>query len=680
MQIDLRTFCQFLLLLSLWFSPFSIVNAQTSAQGPHMQVSLVTEYQQFKAGINWIGIHFQPDDQWHTYWQNPGDSGEAPAISWSTPEGVSAGDIIWPIPTPIPVAHLVNYGYDGANLLMVPIELTNDYVETNQTVSISVDVSWLVCKEDCIPGWATLSNELRVSASPIKTSDAVLFEKTRHKLPNNTLLNAIHEFTEQHILVSLTPPSQGEWSLLPLAPGTVTHSASQQQISNQQDITLVLEKSDYFSSNDAPLQFLLTDGDVGYYVDSQFNHLPLDSASQATTTPLIVTLLMAFLGGLILNLMPCVLPVLSIKALSLQQSSKSTFTKFGFLLGVLASFCAFAIVIITLQQTGQAVGWGFQMQSPWVVALLAFLFVYIALTLMDVAPAGQRLSGIGQQFVEGQGFGSQFATGVLAVIVASPCTAPFMAAALGVALVSEPVITLSIFISLGLGFALPLTLLFWLPALTRWIPKPGGWMQTFRQFLAFPMLATVVWLVWVYLNQTNSLALLWLLSSLLLFSLAIWWTSKSRTFVSSAASIVLVAVSLWLPIDVATNHREPESPVAINAFSQAKLSSLKSENQVVLVNMTADWCITCKVNEQVAFNSNEFDDAIRQPNVHYLVGDWTNKNDQILSYLNQYKRSGVPLYVVYAGDRSYQVLPQILTTQIVTDAIENALGDIQNEG
>lgn len=673
---SLYSFIQKVAAILILLTAFDGKADESTALGPHIKVSLVSEFQGLQAGINWLGIYLEPEEQWHTYWRNPGDSGEAPAIAWQLPEGVTAGDIQWPLPSEIPVAHLVNYGYNGANLLMVPITIDQDVIASNQSLKIIADLSWLVCKEDCIPGWATLSQTFVIDTpnNQVASNDKPLFDLTRELLPSTTQLDAKHEITEQNIVVSLTPPVSGEWRLMPFSSAIIQHSGTQQLIQTEQDVSVVLAQSDYFSASQEDIAFLLTDGKQGFYVNSQFNGVAPTESSSAQSLWLLA--LMAFAGGLILNLMPCVLPILSIKALGMQQGQPSTLTKSAYFLGVMASFMLFALVIILLKQSGTAVGWGFHMQEPWVIALLAFLFTFIALSLLDVAPSGGGLAGFGQSLIEGQGARSQFFTGVLAVIVASPCTAPFMAAALGVAMVSEPFVTLVLFASLGLGFALPLSLLFVIPALTKRLPKPGPWMQTFRQFLAFPILATVIWLVWIYLQQTSSLAQLWLLSSLLLFSLAIWLGS---IFTKKAWLCYVLALAALLPILAQSNSNQTPSIASSISFSQTKLQQLRKNNQVVLVNMTADWCITCKVNEQVAFSSTEFDQAIASENVHYLIGDWTNKNAEILEYLNQYQRSGVPLYVLYAGTKSYTVLPQILTTDIVVNAIKQATGEIENE-
>lgn len=670
-------FFKFISILCFSLATSAIAQEQSSnsstASGPHIKVSLLSEYQELSSGVNWIGVYLQPEKDWHTYWRNPGDSGEAPKFSWKLPEGLNAGDIEWPIPDEIRVAHLVNYGYEGANLLMVPIYLETEQILQNSPITIGVDLSWLVCKEDCIPGWASLSKDFLFNEVPTSSGDSPLFSETRNRLPNPLSIEARHELTDQNIVVSLSPPKDSVWRLLPLENAVIQHNGQQTLVTDNENkaLSVVLALSDYFKTSQEDVAFLLTDGNQGYYVKSALN-----IASQSSGHSLWLLALMAFTGGLILNLMPCVLPILSIKALGIQQQDQTLLGKSAYFFGVLSSFLGFAIFIIVLKQGGDLVGWGFHMQHPWVVALLAYLFTYIALSLLNIAPSSGRLAGIGQNLTQGQSASSQFFTGVLAVIVASPCTAPFMAAALGVAMVSDASVTLIIFASLGIGFALPMTLLFAIPRMRNLLPKPGIWMENFRQFLAFPIFATVVWLVWIYLQQTDAFSQLWLLSGLLFFCMLIWLSSKAKkriSFVLNSIAILSIAIIAVPTIEKKNlnQHRQ--------AFNLARLQELRDANQIVLVNMTADWCITCKVNEHVAFSSDKFEQAIKAKNVHYMVGDWTNKNDEILKYLNRFQRSGVPLYVVYAGNINSTVLPQILTTDIVVSAIELAKGEIKNE-
>lgn len=653
-----------------------VTNTAQLGRGPHIEVALVSELDGAKIGQDqWLGILLSTEKHWHTYWRNAGDSGEPPTVKWQSPSDITFGEFHWPIPAQIPVAHLTNYGYEGKTLLMVPFTINNLVPEVSR-VSITADLSWLVCKEDCIPGWATLSIELPVLDSPKVATNGQLFEQTRKLLPQPEKLSALYEVTDQFLTLSLELPSKSNWQLLPFRSDLIQHSAQQQWLTEPDDVktNVLLQKSDYFSVESEPTDWLLTDGKKGYYVQATVNTTnPSIPQGQASIWLMV---LFAFIGGLILNIMPCVLPVLSLKAISVTSSGDNK-NHWGYLIGIMVSFGLFATLIITLKASGNAIGWGFHLQEPLVIAFLAFLFVFIALMLWDLVPNVAGISGLGQNLTQGDSFTSSFFTGVLAVIVASPCTAPFMATALGVAMVSPTYVTFLIFAALGLGFALPMTLLSLSPRFARLLPKPGAWMNTFKHFLAFPMLATVIWLIWVFLGQTNSLGQLWLLTGLLSFAFCFWLASLYVGKKALLATIFGLFIAFYTSIkgsELATTAKV----ITQSSFSEQKLANMRNNNQVIVVNMTADWCITCKVNEQVAFSDETLQAVLAQENVQYLVGDWTNKNQEILDYLTRYQRSGVPLYVVYAGNQSGQVLPQVLTPDIVINAIQQAQQELNN--
>ena len=653
-----------------------VTNTAQLGRGPHIEVALVSELDGAKIGQEqWLGVLLSTEKHWHTYWRNAGDSGEPPTVKWQSPSDITFGEFHWPIPAQIPVAHLTNYGYEGKTLLMVPFTINNLVPEVSR-VSITADLSWLVCKEDCIPGWATLSIELPVLDSPKVATNGQLFEQTRKLLPQPEKLSALYEVTDQFLTLSLELPSESNWQLLPFRSDLIQHSAQQQWLTEPDDVktNVLLQKSDYFSVESEPTDWLLTDGKKGYYVQATVNTTnPSIPQGQATIWLMV---LFAFIGGLILNIMPCVLPVLSLKAISVTSSGDNK-NHWGYLIGIMMSFGLFATLIITLKASGNAIGWGFHLQEPLVIAFLAFLFVFIALMLWDLVPNVAGISGLGQNLTQGDSFTSSFFTGVLAVIVASPCTAPFMATALGVAMVSPTYVTFLIFAALGLGFALPMTLLSLSPRFARLLPKPGAWMNTFKHFLAFPMLATVIWLIWVFLGQTNSLGQLWLLTGLLSFAFCFWLASLYVGKKALLATIFGLFIAFYTSIkgsELATTAKV----ITQSSFSEQKLANMRNNNQVIVVNMTADWCITCKVNEQVAFSDETLQAVLAQENVQYLVGDWTNKNQEILDYLTRYQRSGVPLYVVYAGNQSGQVLPQVLTPDIVINAIQQAQQELNN--
>ena len=774
------------------------------ASGPHIKVNLFADTSNFDSTSTIpLGVLFRPDPQWHTYWINPGDSGEPPKMDWSlsitsyhpdiidkiTNESVedsplsvsselithsnlnanqseekssanqkitSISEISWPIPKVIPVAHLVNYGYEAENLLTVNATLSRTHIteiiktHTNQlneqnhkqserikhTLNIVADVSWLVCKEDCIPGWATLTLNIPLDSENIDIADVAksdmleinsetsaydatqfaiaheienlakqakaessesqqldvqmlisnieyLFAEQKKRLPNKEIKTGLFEVTQNEIVFEVPNIDDSDWYIFPVQGNIINHASSQINVYDETENTLriVAPLADFFNYKSDTMQLLVSNGEQAFYVNAkQSNAVTALSLSNAESSNIWLYVLMAFAGGLILNLMPCVLPILSIKAMALQNTQTEKKHKLAYLLGVMVCFNAFATLILLLQAGGQKVGWGFHMQEPIVLVLLALLFTFLALILLDVVQFSGRFAGLGQGLVEGQSFGSHFFTGALAVIVASPCTAPFMAAAIGIAMVSEPSITLLIFNALALGFALPLTLLFMSKRVLNWLPKPGGWMLTFKHFMAFPMFATVVWLVWVFAGQLGTQAQFLLMLLLVIFCMFVWLLAQLKSSIGKRVSVLGIMLSLVASLYITTlfeqlgNNSEASSntELAFTTFSQPRLDELKQAGKVVFVNMTADWCITCKVNEQVALRNSQIKNIIDDPNVVYMVGDWTNKNQEILDYLSEYKRAGVPLYVVYAGNSSKQILPQILTPNMVVEAIEKA--------
>ena len=671
--------------------------AANFATGPHIEVSLLSDKASVAPGstIN-VGVLFKPDPQWHTYWLNPGDSGEAPTIKWQSNYDISFGDINWPMPIGIPVAHLVNYGYEGENLLSVEVNIPDNLALTQNaqdssnpnSIFIQADVSWLVCKEDCIPGWATLTLSIPLHTESTASAYESLFEETRKLLPRSEQKSGLFEVTDEAIVFEVRDIQADDWTVFPFRSDLINHAAAQSVVSDGTTTRIIVPRSDYFYGEPSELKWLISNGRSAYYVSGEPSaSAPLNAGktTELTMASLAVFALMAFVGGLILNVMPCVLPILSIKAMALQNSHQSLTHKFAYLAGVLFCFNVFALIIVLLQQSGQQVGWGFHMQEPVVVVVLAFLFTWIALVLLDAMAINSNLANLGQGLVNGESATAHFATGTLAVIVASPCTAPFMAAALGIALVSEPYVTLLLVNALAIGFALPLTLLFVSKRAKNWLPKPGAWMETFKRVLAFPMFATVAWLCWVFAGQKGAQLQFVLLSALILFCMFIYLLGQSKrastkTF-NSLAALLCFALPIWISTTAQLGSREQSTnsnALAYVDFDRERLAKLISDEEVVVVNMTADWCITCKVNEQVAFSSNEVKAALAQEGVTYMLGDWTNKNNEILQYLNEYQRAGVPLYVVYSGSQNKQVLPQILSPSTIINAINQAKEEVPN--
>ena len=407
----------------------------------------------------------------------------------------------------------------------------------------------------------------------------------------------------------------------------------------------------------------------------------LRSLPPATTSlGILAALLFAFLGGIILNLMPCVLPVLSFKVIGLAQSGESLAKARSHALwytsGVLVSFAAVGLLVIALRAAGQALGWGFQLQQPGFVAFLVYVLLAVGLSLSGVFTIGAGLAGSGQGLASKSGPAGDFFTGVLACIVASPCTAPFMGPALAFAFASSSIVALLIFLALGLGLALPFLLVGFVPALASRLPKPGAWMETFKQVLAFPMYLTAVWLVWVLGKQRGVDAIGYVLIGAVVLALALWWIEHARARqkpLGRAFAIVLMFASLlpiWLIARLDPPARAVNEADSAVAYSSEKLASLRGEGRTVFVNMTADWCVTCKANEKAVLASAHFADLLKQANAVYMKGDWTNVDPEITAFLQAHGAVGVPLYVVFRGAQGNgQVLPTVLTSGIVEDAL-----------
>ena len=406
--------------------------------------------------------------------------------------------------------------------------------------------------------------------------------------------------------------------------------------------------------------------------------LKADSEDNIASTPLGLILLFALVGGLILNLMPCVFPVLSIKVLSFTQQHQTITERqrhgVAYTAGVVSSFVAIAAIMLSLRAAGEAIGWGFQLQSPSFVLFLVYLFILLGLSLSGYMQLFSGLMSVGQSSNTHNGLGSSFMTGVLATTVASPCTAPFMGPALGFAISQTSLVALLVFAFLGLGMALPFVALTLIPSLTQKLPKPGQWMDNLKQFLAFPMYLTAIWLLWVVGRQTGIEIVIAICVGLVLMVMAIWfWQLAAKNSPSTYNTLIkLVAIGLFISaIAYPSTKLENNDQPRWQDYSPQRLSELRQSGQAVFVNLTADWCITCLVNERIAMGEG-FYQALEDNNISYLKGDWTHKDPEITALLNQYNRNGVPLYLLFAKDSgSAEILPQFLTTAILIEALES---------
>jgi thiol:disulfide interchange protein DsbD len=641
-----------------------------------------------------VGLWLEHDPHWHTYWSNPGDSGLATRIDWVLPPGFAAGPIEWPRPERLPVGELVNHGYSGT--VVLPVTLTTPAaLAPGETVTIAATARWLICEVECIPGKAdyelTLPARERAAADARWSAD---FALARLRLPRaDPALAAGYRVDGERVIVSLRGVGAAAWrdtTPFPATPQVVSNSAAAQWSTGGDEASFTLPLSDAYAGAPERFDLVLARGDTALAVTARLeartraSGAPTTAASATPRTPAMgiwLALLFAFAGGVILNLMPCVFPVLSLKALGALEAGDDARElrrhANGYALGVVASFVALALLLLALRAAGATLGWGFQLQRPGFVAAMVLLFFALGLSLSGLYELTPGLAGAGQRLTEGRGRPAAFFTGVLACVVASPCTAPFMGSALGYALAQPALVGLLVFAALGLGMAAPMLLLGWWPALARRLPRPGPWMDTFKQLLAFPLYLTVVWLLWVYGEQTSPRAMAQLGAALVAVAFALWLLqrtrARSRPVARALALAVLAGALLWPVLRDAPEAAQAgtrASAVAHEPWSRERLDALLDAGRPVLVNMTAAWCITCMANERVALSSKAFDDALAAKQVVYLKGDWTRGDTAITSYLESFGRSGVPLYVLYPGrGREPIVLPQLLTPNVVTEAI-----------
>jgi thiol:disulfide interchange protein len=668
------------LLLALPVTPGWAAAVQT----PHVEAELVSETTTLLRGDNSLALRLKPDAGWHTYWRNPGDTGQPTKIEWTLPSGVTAGDIQWPYPHSFRLGDLTNYGYGEETLLPVTLRVPQSWPAL-KPLKVLARARWLVCADVCIPGHAELSLELPVTASAqVNGAWQNAFARTRNQLPQ--AMDALHaSFAIEKGRISVQVYGQDfrgtQVEFFPIQPRLFATRTEPALALESNALRLTQNLSEDFSGAPEHVGGVLVVSRNGTRNAYAIDAVPGTVAAVTTAAPpthnLLLILILAVLGGLTLNLMPCVFPVLSLKAMALMQQRDASAKQqrhhaLAYTAGVMLSCAAVAGVLLALRAGGEAIGWGFQLQSPIFVAALAYLMFALGLSLSGVVEFGGRFMGIGQSLTVGNSSNSSFFTGVLATVVASPCTAPFMGTALGYAVTQSPLIAMCVFFALGFGLALPFLLLGFFPRLAALLPRPGAWMETFKQAMAFPLYLTVVWLVWVVMQQSGSDAAALTLIGLVLLAFALWlWPRPARAAMLLKITALAGAALLLAHPALRADKLAPSKPGAeqTEAYSDARLAQLRAEKRSVFVNLTADWCLTCKVNEHAALGSDKARDAFTQKNVAVLIGDWTRSDAAITKVLERYGRNGVPLYLLSVNGGEPKVLPQILTPQIVLDAL-----------
>ena len=626
-----------------------------------------------------VGLEFNLSPGWHTYWENPGDSGEGASIKWNLPSGFKASTTLWPGPERIPVEPLMTYGYEDKALLLTEIKSPKEF---SNPVKISAKINWLTCKDICIPQEGQVDMTL-IKGQKVANQFTSKLKEVALTVPKNFPSPYRVSVINEKIFLQFEKEGSrniSEAYFFPKEYGLVNYTADQKLERNDNSFSLEL------SSAEVQLKTNTLKGVLKLKVDGIKEFYTLDLPLEKNTNNPLVTIslltaiIFAFLGGIILNAMPCVFPILSIKILSFieqSQGSKEKLFHHGlvFSAGVLTTFLAVSALLIFLRASGEAIGWGYQLQSPWVVSLLIYLFVVIGIVFMGNIVLGSSFGNLGTLVQNQKDLTSSFFTGVLAVVVASPCTAPFMGPALGLALLQPGLKSIVIFLALGIGFSLPYLILSIYPQLLSKLPKPGEWMQTLKQIMAFPMWASALWLAWVLSSQVDMQSVFAVLLGALLIALGLWLMEKTQNSASILRRLTLIfslglmIFSIWL-LPITSDNNSPNLKNEENAFSVQKLNSLRSEQKMVFLNFTADWCITCKVNEAIALNQDKVKKVLDEKNIIYLKADWTRKDPEIASMLASYGRTGVPLYLLFPSQGDPIILPELLTEDLLLDFLK----------
>jgi thiol:disulfide interchange protein len=685
-----------LLLLPLLNAPLHAQIPEVGDGGPgpvkaqHLTAELTSLSPQIApGGTQTIGLVLTIEEHWHVYWINAGDSGEPPAIKWTLPKGFTAGPLQFPPPQRLPLGPLMDFGYEDQ--VAFPITLTAPADAKPGKAHLDAHVTWLVCAQVCLPGKAHLGLDMNVVPGPLSPAPVVgalgeALNLIPKPLPSTMSASAIGD--DKHIELTVhTGSHEQDAEFYPFDPEVIENAADQEIKSLPDGVRITLQRAHDSTSLPKTLHGLVKLSDTESY-DVTTSLTPgaitsdLTPAAKAAkeVTPSSVTIFgaigLALIGGLILNLMPCVFPVLFLKGLALVNSSseekhRQRLHGLVYTLGILVSFWVIVAVLLILRAGGHELGWGFQLQSPGFIAVLASLMFFLALSLAGQFEIGLSLTSAGGELAQKQGFTGSFFTGVLATVVATPCTAPLMGAAVGFALAHSAWMTFVIFTALALGLALPYLVLTMNPHWTSVLPKPGAWMETLKQLTAVPLFATALWLAWVYAHLYANEGvdrMTRLLACFLILAIAGWCLGKwPAKWGSSIAAVILIACALALPL------RKPTAEtMAWTPYTPATFQAARASGKPVFVDFTADWCLSCKFNEATVLRSAEVEQKLREDNVQLLKADWTQYDPEITKQLSAVERSGVPTYVIYPPGKNSNadVLPELLTKDIVLKALE----------
>ena len=701
MTIDFRILAMVLAFVTLAFAPPAEAQNRLGNSELNVPATLVAESQQVRAGESvTLAFVMEPKPTWHGYWENPGDAGIGMSFDWTLPDGVTAGKPTFPVPDTLLISGIMNYVYKGDYAILVNLTLS-DTVRPG-ALPISVKSEWLSCTDEiCVPEQDELSITLQVVAGNAAGAPDKRFDGFRAALPRPLGSEATFSASDDRFRLSVPLPASVKIDnpyFFIKQDGIVDYGAPQ-QFSRDGD-RLIMETGARGDGLGAISGILKIGDHNGFLFDATKGEVAMTGVPLAANGPkaengislLLLALGGALLGGLLLNLMPCVFPILSLKAISLAKAggkqAEVRRDALAYTAGVVLVATALGAILLGLRASGAAVGWAFQLQDPRIIFVLLTLVTAIGLNLAGLFELPNI--NLGSKLTRKDGAAGSFWTGALAAFVATPCTGPFMAAALGATIVLPPIAALVIFAGLGVGLALPFLLIAFVPPIRSRLPKPGPWLDSFRKIMAIPMFLTAIGLIWLLGRQIGTDALGLSLVFLLAVSLILWWFGGGQmkglsrgALTVTAALVAIVAGIVALPGEEAMNSQKLANGSAATLpsepFSETRLSELRASGQPVFAYFTADWCITCKANEAAAIQRTETAEAFKAANVSVLMGDWTRPDPDISRFLEKHGRAGVPLYIYYAPGEEAVVLPQILTvatlTGLVNGAVQSAMAD-----
>lgn len=681
--------------------------AQASAKSDHAEATLLLERSAATSSDPFLGaLHLKLADGWHVYWKNAGDSGLPPSAAWANSPTVTVGEFRFPTPEAIPLATLMNYGYETEVTLPFEIKVAAD-VKPGEQITIGAKFDYLICADICIPEDVTLSTTLPIAVAPGTDNVAsALIAATLPAIPvpltgqatvqrsgDTFKIAAVDEGLAQAVTSART------LRFFPYGPD-VLNPAPQVVRFGPEGVSVEVKVSPFASPGDVPVAGIIgietADGvRRGWEVPATPGAIPAgvadtpffgaaapEAAPVMGVAELLITLGFAFLGGLVLNLMPCVLPVLTIKAAGLVHTAhdpkQSRAHGIAYLAGVVVCFAAIGATLVALQAAGDtSAGLGFQLQYAWVTAIFALVMFAVGLNLLGVFEIGGSLMGMGSSLADRGGASGAFFTGLLAAFVGAPCVGPFMAPAIGVALTQPAPVVLAIFTTIGIGLAAPFVLLSFTPAFAKVLPKPGRWMETFRQVLAFPMFLTTLWLLWVLAGQAGTDGVIAVLGGAIVLSFGIWLARKlgQHTLGRVVAAVVILGAFI-VPALATVSFKAEAAAVTPETWSPERVAELRAGKKVIFIDFTARWCVTCQVNKG-AMNDAAVRKTFADLGVVFLEADWTNKDSVIFEELKRHGAGGVPLYLVYpASGGEPKKFDGLLSAGMIQQAVREAAGSI----